>query len=239
MRENYLPNKVIVCQRVWFGIICFQNSLGEHKFQRFFRELLPLENYFLISPPHRCSPCCLEVLPSMGHLEWPSRDRTWPVFLSRTLGIWRVLKSWVMGMGYQGHEISKSPVVLLCSACLCRGLCGDFPVSIPFVVLILQAVALCFWVEKTQCPWWPPRYDICFPTTRDICLGFICLFIDGGGGVLFCFILFYFVLQRYLTGLILAAGTGYLQMKQALTILSHLFTCFCFYLSLLFGYLWC
>lgn len=47
---------------------------------------------------------------------WTGRNKIWPVFLSRTLGIWRVLKSWVMDKGYLGHETKQKSC---CAALLC------------------------------------------------------------------------------------------------------------------------
>lgn len=99
-------------------------------------------------------------------------------------------------------KLSQSPVVLLCYACLCRGLCGDFSVSILFMDLIFQSVApyfwefSCFWVKKTQCPWWSPHCDISFPTTRDKSIAperSLFLFICSWGWGWWCFVLFCFV----------------------------------------------
>lgn len=268
---------------MWFRIICLQSSLGKHKFKRFPRERLPLENlleskllflterkglckckgntdpakalknirlgcvssditfihyifgkirryYTLVQrqglpvtgllPFHFGHFLGLALLPfpqimltwmlwksiplstdtslssGLGHTEeaglllfpfFPTPQmfkgpllitcRSCPLWVTWTgpAGIKSDLCSWAGHLGFGGCwrvgwwtrdiwgiKLNKSPVVLLCCACFCRELCGDFPVSIPFMVLIFQSVApyfwqfSCFWVEKAQCPCWPP-----------------------------------------------------------------------------------
>lgn len=137
------------------------------------------------------------------------------------------------------HETKQSPVVLLCYAHLCMWLCGDFPVTIPFPfwqpqyrwLHVSENFNVSEWRILSQC--WPTVWHF-FPTTRNksVAQG------RGLGFFLFCF-------QKRFSW-IDPVSRQRLQMKQALTIPSHLFTCmcWCFYfrtrehLSLLSRYLW-